>query len=213
MNELNMQRTRIKFCGITRIEDLEYAVSLGVDALGFVFCAQSPRNLDLTDAKKLLAACPPFISRVGLFMNAEAGTIEKVLSAIHLDLLQFHGEEPAEFCTLFNMPYIKSIAMGNMREHERCFAYPSANGLLLDSNELGKPGGTGEVFDWQEIPNEIQQPIILAGGLHAGNVNKAIQIIRPFAVDVSSGIESSKGIKDQQKMKQFVAAVRTADET
>lgn len=210
MNELSMQYTRIKFCGITRIEDLNYAVSLGVDALGFVFCNKSPRNLTLNDAARLLAVCPPFISRVGLFMNAEAGTIEKIISSVHLDLLQFHGEETAEFCTLFNMPYIKSVAMGNMREHDRCFAYPSANALLLDSNELGKPGGTGEVFDWQKIPNQIQQPIILAGGLHAGNVNNAIQTIRPFAVDVSSGIESTKGIKDQQKMKQFVAAVRAA---
>jgi phosphoribosylanthranilate isomerase len=213
MDEIILQHTRIKFCGITRIEDLNDAVSLGVDALGFVFCAQSPRNLSLTSAQALLSACPPFISRVGLFMNAEAGTIEHIISSVHLDLLQFHGEEPEEFCTLFNMPYIKSIAMGGIRDYERCSAYPSASGLLLDSNQLGMPGGTGEVFDWQKIPSNIQQPIILAGGLHADNVNKAIQTIRPFAVDVSSGIESSKAIKDQQKMKQFVSAVRAADGT
>lgn len=207
-----MQHTRIKFCGITRSEDLDFAVSLGVDALGFVFCEKSPRNLTISSAEKLLLTCPPFISRVGLFMNAEASTIESVLSSVHLDLLQFHGEETAEFCASFNMPYIKSIAMGEMQEHDRCFAYTSATGLLLDSNELGKPGGTGEVFDWQKIPNDINQPIILAGGLNTENVSNAIQAVRPFAVDVSSGIELKKGIKDRQKMKQFVTAVRATDE-
>lgn len=208
-----MQQTRIKFCGITRDQDLKYAISIGVDALGFVFCEKSPRNLSISQAEKLLTACPPFISRVGLFMNAEASIIKSVLSSVHLDLLQFHGEESAEFCASFAMPYIKSIAMGDSREFKRCFAYESAAGLLLDSNELGSPGGTGEVFDWQNIPNTINQPIILAGGLHADNVSEAIQAVRPFAVDVSSGIELKKGMKDQQKMKQFVAAVRAADGT
>ena len=208
-----MQQTRIKFCGITRSEDLNFAISLGVDALGFVFCEKSPRHLTMASAEKLLLQCPPFISRVGLFMNAEASTISSVLSSIHLDLLQFHGAETAEFCESFNKPYIKSIAMGEAQDYSHCFAYASAIGLLLDSNQLGKPGGTGEVFDWQQIPKDIDQPIILAGGLHAENVGNAVQAVRPFAVDVSSGIELKKGIKDQQKMKQLVASVRTADET
>lgn len=205
-------RTRVKFCGITRIEDLNAAVLLGVDALGFVFCDKSPRNLTLGKAEKLLAACPPFISRIGLFMNAQESTIESVVSSVNLDLLQFHGEESEEFCTSFNMPYIKSIAMGDIQHSLHHFDYASSSGLLLDSNQSGQPGGTGDVFDWQRIPENIAKPIILAGGLHPDNVADAIQATRPYAVDVSSGIESTKGIKDQQKMTQFVTAVRAADE-
>lgn len=207
-----MQITRIKFCGITRAEDVAEAVSLGVHALGFVFCSQSPRVVDIESAVKLLANCPPFITRVGLFMDQEARTIKDILAHVPLDLLQFHGEESEQFCASFGRSYIKSIAMGAGGGSERLHQYPSASALLLDSNELGQPGGSGKSFDWSAIPAEVNKPIILAGGLQASNVATAINEVRPYAVDVSSGIESAKGMKDKSKMKQFVNAVRAADE-
>lgn len=207
-----MPKTRIKFCGITRSEDIEEAASLGVDALGFVFSRQSPRLVDIDAALELLAICPPFITRVGLFMDQEASTIKDILAQVPLDLMQFHGAEPASYCASFGRPYIKSIAMGSNGGNAQMHQYSSAQALLLDSNELGQPGGSGEAFDWRAVPAEINKPIILAGGLNAKNVGAAIQQVQPYAVDVSSGIESAKGVKDKIKMKQFVNAVRAADE-
>ena len=213
-----MQHTRVKFCGITRQEDLSYAADLGVDALGFVFCAKSPRNLSIDKAKQLLANCPPFIARVGLFMDAEAGTINSILNDLskantQLDVLQFHGLEPESFCQSFGLPYIKSIAMSSAESVELIERYPSAAALLLDSNVAGQPGGSGKVFDWDCVPKQINQALILAGGLDASNVAAAIDVTRPYAVDVSSGIESEKGIKDNNKMKQFMQAVKASDES
>ena len=207
-----MQTTRIKFCGITRSEDMAVAVSLGVNALGFVFCSQSPRALDVDSARKLLSNCPPFITRVGLFMDQEASTIKDILAHVPLDLMQFHGSEPESFCASFQRPYIKSIAMGSERPNASFEQYSSAQALLLDSNDLGQPGGSGEVFDWRAIPAQVNKPVILAGGLNADNVAAAIQQVRPYAVDVSSGIESDKGVKDKMKMRQFVNAVRAENE-
>ena len=207
-----MQTTRIKFCGITRSKDMATAVSLGVNALGFVFCSQSPRAIDIDLAQKLLSNCPPFITRVGLFMDQEASTIKDILANVPLDLMQFHGSEPESFGASFQRPYIKSIAMGSERADTLFEQYSSAQALLLDSNELGRPGGSGKVFDWQAIPVHVHKPVILAGGLNADNVTAAIQQVRPYAVDVSSGIESDKGVKDKIKMKQFVNAVRAANE-
>lgn len=204
--------TRIKFCGITRAEDIDAAVALGVNALGFVFCRQSPRFVGIDAAIALLAICPPFITRVGLFMDQEASTIKDILANVPLDLMQFHGTEPESYCASFGRPYIKSIAMGSNGGNARMQQYSSARALLLDSNEWGQPGGSGEAFDWHNVPAEINKPIILAGGLNASNVGAAIKQVRPFAVDVSSGIESAKGVKDKTKMKQFVNAVRAADE-
>lgn len=206
-----MTTTRIKFCGITRLEDLQLAISLGVHALGFVFYPPSPRAIDVQQAKLLSSYCPPFVARVGLFMNQNASTIKEVLQQVPLEVLQFHGDEEKGFCDSFAMPYIKSIAMGSEHSSEDITRYASASALLLDGNELGQPGGAGGVFNWHNIPQQINQPIILAGGLHAHNVTAAIQQVRPFAVDVSSGIESAKGIKDIEKMKQFVQAVRAAE--
>ena len=207
-----MQNTRIKFCGITRAEDVKYAVSLGVHALGFVFCANSPRSVDPDLARELVAICPPFITCVGLFMNQEASTINDILSVVALDLLQFHGDESEQFCASFGRSYIKSIAMGEETGFDKLAAYPSAKALLLDSNKLGQPGGSGKVFDWNAIPSAIDKPIVLAGGLDDSNVAAAIEAVRPYAVDVSSGIESSKGVKDKNKMSRFVTSVRVAHE-
>lgn len=213
-----MQHTRIKFCGITRAEDLHYAVELGVSALGFVFCANSPRNLSVDIAQNLLASCPPFIARVGLFMNQEASTIKSTLAElaaanVGLDILQFHGEESESLCQSFGLPYVKSIAMSSEQSLAKITSYPSAAALLLDSNFIGQPGGSGKVFDWERIPKEITQPIILAGGLDENNVAEAVRVTKPYAVDVSSGIEIKKGVKDPEKMKKFIQAVQTTNES
>jgi len=206
-----MSRTKIKFCGLTRVEDVQQAAALGIDALGFVFCQQSPRCIDIEQAKKLLAVCPPFITRVGLFMNDQASTIEQVCEALDIDVLQFHGDETAEFCASFGRSYMKSIAMGGRTDLARLSEYTQAVALLLDGNEPGQPGGSGDAFNWQSIPQTLEQPVILAGGLDSDSVAAAIKQAQPYAVDVSSGIESSKGIKDKNKMIDFVNAVRIAD--
>lgn len=206
-----MSRTKIKFCGLTRLEDVEHAASLGVDALGFVFCQQSPRCIDIEQAQELLAVCPPFITRVGLFMNDQTSTIEEICKALDLDVLQFHGDETAEFCASFGYRYMKSIAMGGSTDLARLDQYAQASALLLDGNEPGQPGGSGDAFDWQSTPQALKQAIILAGGLDSQTVGHAIQQASPYGVDVSSGIESAKGIKDKTKMIDFVNAVRLAD--
>ena len=206
-----MSRTKIKFCGLTRLEDVENAASLGVDALGFVFCQQSPRCIDIEQAQELLAVCPPFITRVGLFMNDQTSTIEEICKALDLDVLQFHGDETAEFCASFGYRYMKSIAMGGSTDLARLDQYAQASALLLDGNEPGQPGGSGDAFDWQSTPQALKQAIILAGGLDSQTVGHAIQQASPYGVDVSSGIESAKGIKDKTKMIDFVNAVRLAD--
>ncbi|MDW3095157.1 MAG: phosphoribosylanthranilate isomerase [Gammaproteobacteria bacterium] len=206
-----MARTRIKFCGITRPEDLDVAQDLGIDAVGLVFCPTSPRSIDVQHACTLIDRCGPFITSVGLFMNQDAGTINSLLGEIQLDMLQFHGDEPEQFCASFGLPYLKSVAMGGDHQAMSELDYPSASALLLDSNEVGQPGGSGKQFNWENIPT-IQKPIILAGGLSSENVAAAIKQVRPYAVDVSSGIESAKGIKDINKMNDFVSSVREADE-
>ena len=207
-----MLRTRIKFCGITRLEDLQFAARLGVDALGFVFHPLSPRVVDVQQACTLSEHCPPFISRVGLFMNQDSRTIRHVLAQVALDILQFHGDEPEALCASFGLPYIKSIAMGAMGadSHPLCSDHAGALALLFDSNQAGQAGGCGQIFDWNKAPR-VSQPVILAGGLDAGNVQAAIQKVRPYAVDVSSGIEEVRGIKSKSRMKSFVNAVRAAD--
>lgn len=205
-------RTRIKFCGITRIDDARRAVELGVDALGFVFTRNSQRFIGITQARSLRSALPPFVSAVALFMDDEPGWIEEVLAAVQPDLLQFHGEESAGFASSFARPYIKSVPMGSITNAARYMAdYASASGFLLDSNARGARGGTGEVFDWARSPQEDERPIVLAGGLTPTNVAVAIAAVRPYAVDVSSGIESAPGIKDASKMRAFVAAVRATE--
>jgi phosphoribosylanthranilate isomerase len=203
--------TRIKFCGLTRQQDVLEAAQMGVHAIGLVFHPDSPRAVDVQQAQGLSRVCPPFITRVGLFMNQDASTIMEVLKHVELDILQFHGEEPEDYCVSFNKPYLKSIAMGGKTPDE-IPEYSSAQAYLLDSNELGQPGGSGKAFDWGNIPKNINKPVIVAGGLSPDNVTQAIQCIQPYAVDVSSGIESAKGIKDSEKMKTFINSVRVADE-
>ena len=203
--------TRIKFCGLTRQQDVLEAAQMGVHAIGLVFHPDSPRAVDVQQAQGLSRVCPPFITRVGLFMNQDASTIIEVLKHVELDILQFHGEEPEDYCVSFNKPYLKSIAMGGKTPDE-IPEYSSAQAYLLDSNELGQPGGSGKAFDWGNIPKNINKPVIVAGGLSPDNVTQAIQCIQPYAVDVSSGIESAKGIKDSEKMKTFINSVRVADE-
>ena len=204
--------TKIKFCGITRPEDLQAAIALDIYAIGLVFYPPSPRAVDVNVAKLLSQQCPPVITRVGLFMNQDARTIERVLQEVELDMLQFHGEEDEAFCNSFGKPYLKSIAMGSEHDLSKTEEYATASAFILDSNEIGKPGGSGKAFDWKKIPEQFNKPIILAGGLTPENVADAICKVRPFAVDVSSGIELEKGIKDISKMKQFVEAVRAQDE-
>jgi len=206
-----MSRTRIKICGITRSVDLDAVLHAGTDAVGFVFYPPSPRALSLPDALGLAQRVPPFVTRVGLFVNAEPAEVEAALAAVPLDLLQFHGDEDAAYCDQFGLPYLKAARVRpdlDLLEFAR--AYPSAQGLLLDA-WVEAYGGVGQSFDWSLIPGDLPLPIVLSGGLHAGNVIEAVTKIHPWAVDVSSGVEVAKGVKDAGKISAFVEAVRTAD--
>jgi phosphoribosylanthranilate isomerase len=201
-------QTRIKFCGLTRKQDVQHAVSLGVDALGFVFVKKSARNLDVETSARMINEVPPFVNKVGLFMNAQVSEVEDVLKQVHLNLLQFHGDEKESFCSQFNMPYLKAVPMASTASvAEFCQRFPSATGFILDSHAQGQMGGSGEKFSWSDIPNNLNKPMILAGGLTVANVAEAIRVVHPYAVDVSSGIETSKGIKDPAKMDQFIKEV------
>ena len=175
------------------------AAELGADAVGLVFHRPSPRCVDVATAQRIIAALPPFVATVGLFMNAEPAAVRAVLSAVSLSLLQFHGDEDPDYCAAFGLPYLKAVPMGagaDVREYEQRFV--TAAGLLLDSHGGHKMGGTGQGFDWTRIPVERHKPLILAGGLHPGNVAAAIRQVHPYAVDVSSGVETAKGIKDRR---------------
>lgn len=205
-------RTRIKICGFTRPDDARQAAALGVDAIGLVFYAPSPRAVDIAAAQAIVAALPPFVSSVGLFVDASADRVREVLAQVPLDLLQFHGDESPDHCAQFGRPWLKAIRMREgidpPREAER---YRGAAGLLLDAYRPGTPGGTGESFAWSRVPSGLDLPIVLAGGLTPDNVGEAIAAVRPWAVDLSGGVESAKGIKDAAKMAELVAAVRQAD--
>ncbi len=204
-------RTRIKFCGMTQLKSVRHAIDLGIDALGFVFVNQSPRNVTIERAQKLVDNIPPFVMKVGLFMNAEVVDIQDVLNGLKLNLLQFHGEENEAFCKQFNVPYLKAIPMGNtLSVAGFCLDFPSAAGFVLDSHTTGQMGGSGEKFAWNKIPGDIHRPIVLAGGLTPDNVVEAVRAVRPYAVDVSSGIEASEGVKDLAKMEHFVKEVKRA---
>ena len=206
-----MRRTRIKICGITRICDLDAALQAGVDAVGFVFYPPSPRYLSLEAAADLARRVPPFVTRVALFVNADANDVKATLAAVPIDLLQFHGEESADYCEQFAYPYLKAARVKpgvDLLEFAR--AYPSAQALLLDA-WVEAYGGVGQSFDWSLIPVGLPVQIVLSGGLHAGNVAEAIDNLHPWAVDVSSGVEAARGIKDAEKIAAFVAAVRAAD--
>ncbi len=203
-----MYRTRIKICGITNLQDAKVAVDEGVDAIGLVFCENSPRYINISRAKEIVENTTPFVNCVGLFVDAEKEYINNVLKEVALDTLQFHGQESEQACALYNKPYIKAIRMNeNINLSEEAEKYFSAHALLLDTYIEGLPGGTGIVFDWDLIPKDIAKPIILAGGLNASNVKDAIKKISPYAVDVSGGVEVEKGKKDPSKIKEFINEV------
>ena len=205
-------RTRVKFCGITRERDARLAVELGADALGFVFYPPSPRYIEPRLARKIIAKLPPFVASVGLVVNHSIDEIEEIIAQTRLDLIQFHGDELPQFCEQISRPYIKAIRVKETLDiGELAVKYADARGVLLDAFVPGLPGGSGESFDWTRVPREIGQPMIVAGGLSVDNVASAIQYFRPFGVDVSSGIETSHGIKDEVKMKRFIASVKQTD--
>jgi len=209
-------RTRIKICGITRPEDARLAVELGADAIGLVFYQPSPRYVTVDQALRVAAAVPPFVSIVGLFVDSDREHLKGILQQVPIDLLQFHGNEPLEDCEGYNRPFIKAIRMrDDVDLQEEASRFPTAKGLLLDSYQAGVPGGTGESFDWARVAearaNGLNVPIILAGGLTPANVREAISVAAPYAVDVSGGVESAKGVKDSEKMAAFVEAVRTTE--
>ncbi len=209
----NDMRTRIKICGLTRREDIDFAAAIGVDAVGLVFQAQSPRCLDLSTARALLHRRPAFLSVVALFMDASRDEVQRVLEAIPVDFIQFHGMESPDFCASFGMPYMKAIPMGSVDD---VVAYTSgylatASAFVLDANRAGETGGTGKVFDWRLLPPLHGLSTVLAGGLTRDNVADGVRHVHPRAVDVASGVESGKGIKDHRLIRDFVAAVRAVD--
>jgi phosphoribosylanthranilate isomerase len=202
---------RVKICGITRLQDLHAACDAGADALGFVFYEKSPRHVSIATAAALLRELPPFVQAVGLFVNAEPAFIESVLQAAPLDLLQFHGDETPADCARFGRPYIKAERVNRDTDLLKCAAdFDAARGLLLDAWVPDMPGGTGERFDWSLIPPALPKPVILSGGLTPDNVAEAVRRVRPWAVDVSSGVEVIKGIKDAHLIAQFIAKAKEA---
>jgi phosphoribosylanthranilate isomerase len=204
--------TRIKCCGMTRIEDARLAAQLGADAIGLVFTTRSRRQVTIAQAQAIVQGLPPFVATVALFMDDDAALVRAVLDAVQPTLLQFHGVETDGWCAQFGRPYLKAIAMGEgAAALPLLHAYPRAAGLLLDGHGLGEAGGGGRAFDWSLMPTDLAQPLILAGGLDAGNVGNAVRKARPWAVDVASGIECAPGIKDADRMEAFIRAVRSAD--
>jgi phosphoribosylanthranilate isomerase len=201
--------TRIKCCGLTLIDDVQLAARLGADAVGFVMTRKSKRFVDPASAARLRDAVAPFVSTVALVMDDDPTYVEEIVRVLRPDMLQFHGAETDAECAAHGVRYLKAIAMGEGAPAlARLHDYPRAAGLLLDGHGLGEQGGSGQRFDWSMMPQDLVQPLVLAGGLTADNVAEAIRIARPWAVDVSSGIESSPGIKDRAKMERFISAVR-----
>ncbi|MSP86344.1 MAG: phosphoribosylanthranilate isomerase [Methylotenera sp.] len=201
-------RVRVKICGITRVEDALNAVAQGADAIGLVFYGPSPRHVSISKAIEIVNQVPAFVSVVGLFVNAEASFINEVISKVRLDILQFHGDETPEECAGFLRPFIKAIRVKPDTNLVQCaHEFSAAKALLLDTYTEGVAGGTGHVFDWNLIPKVLTKPVILAGGLTADNVAQAIRQVSPYAVDVSGGVERSKGIKDAVKMTAFMQQV------
>lgn len=207
-----MSRTRIKFCGLTRAEDVDAAVALGVDAIGLIFAARSPRRVDIASAAALRQRVPPFVGVVALVMDEDLTSLRAILERVRPDLIQFHGSESESDCRAIGQRYLKVVPMGEGGDAETFMArYPSAAGFVLDSHAPGQPGGSGSAFDWSRWPARSERPLLLAGGLNPDNVGQAVRRLRPYAVDVSSGIESMPGIKDAARMQQFIDEVRRAD--
>lgn len=205
-------RTRIKICGITRPEHGRIAAELGADAIGLVFWKPSARAVTPARAREISAALPPFVARVALFVDPAEDEVRAVIDACRPDALQFHGAEDAAFCRRFGTPYIKAARVRpglDLLEFMR--PYDDASGWLLDGYREDLPGGTGETFNWSLIPSGLARPVILSGGLTAENVGDGIRAVRPWAVDVSSGVEAARGVKDPERIAAFISGVRNAD--
>lgn len=213
MSGIDVYRTRVKICGITRPEDAVSAAAAGVDAIGLVFYPPSPRGVTIAQAAAIIEAVPPFVTKVALFVDAGRERVHEVLAALSIDLLQFHGSETPEACGGFGRNYIKALRMRpGLNLQQAAGDYHAASGLLLDSYEKGVPGGTGHAFDWARIPAGLTKPVILAGGITPENVAEAIRTSHPYAIDVSSGVEINKGIKSADKMTDLMQRVRSSDE-
>ncbi len=208
-----MKRVRVKICGVKTADDALCAAAHGADAIGLVFCEGSPRTVTVEQAKDIVANLPPFIAIVGLFMNSSRQLIEQVLDSINLDIIQFHGDETPEECASYGIPYIKSVPMKNVSAEqilqEYHELYSDSKGFVVDSHAPGEAGGSGKTFDWNTLPDNCSKPILLAGGLNPQNVVEAIRLASPFCVDVSSGVESQKGVKDHQKIAEFIRGVNS----
>ncbi len=204
-------RTRIKICGITRLEDAKASVHAGCDALGFVFYKESPRYIALDSFKVIVKELPPFVTKTGLFVNADPAEIEEAIQSGLVNVLQFHGDETPDFCRQFNFPYIKAVAVSSSVDLiQYAKDFHDAEALLLDAYHEHLKGGTGQTFDWNLIPQSLSKPIVLAGGLTVDNVKEAIKKVKPYAVDVSGGVEESKGIKNSLKIQAFIKETQDA---
>ena len=202
-------RIRTKICGITRVEDALAAAYAGVDAIGLVFYDKSPRAVSIAQAQAIIAALPPFVSTVGLFVNAPQAEVKHILEQVPLDVLQFHGDETPEQCDEYARPYFRALRMQPGVDIAHMAAqFMHAQAILLDAWVPGIPGGTGERFDWASIPTDLAKPLILAGGLNVDNIEQAMQQVQPWALDVSGGVEASPGIKDAEKIRKFLYAVQ-----
>jgi len=204
-------KTKVKICGITNLKNALEATEIGADALGFVFFKDSPRYIEPKEARKIISKLPAFVLRVGLFVNASKEEVLSAISDSKVNMLQFHGDEDENFCNQFNLPYIKAIAFtDSLNLLEYCRLYDSSAAILIDTFSNHKRGGTGKTFNWNLFPKKLPLPVIIAGGLDSSNVQTLINIINPYGVDVSSGVEQKKGIKDYNKMKNFVLGVNDA---
>lgn len=207
-----MTQTRIKICGITTVSDARSAVDCGADAIGLVFYARSPRAVTVEQAAAIAAVVPPFVTVVALFVDEPPNSVQRILADVAIDMIQFHGSETAQFCAQFARPWIKALRVKpGVDLVAACQEYRQARGILLDSWQEGVPGGTGTAFDWRLAARSLPLPVVLAGGLNENNVGAAMARVGPVAVDVSGGVERAPGTKDLQKIKRFVAAVRSAD--
>ena len=205
-------RTRIKICGITRLDDALHVARLGGDSIGLNFHPKSPRFIEIPAALEIRSSLPPFVTVTALFMDEDDAWVKQVVETVKPDCLQFHGNETAATCERWKLPYIKTIPMGSV-DNAIAYAaeYPAAQGFLLDSNAAGRQGGSGDTFDWSKIPSSFGSPLVLAGGLNPGNVAEAITQVKPWGVDVSSGVEAKKGIKDIELINQFFREVKRGD--